>query len=230
MDGTDNFPIKFFLLKLYLAQKYNNSKNYLENKNINPLNTTTTGDGGNSIIILTYSSFKIYFNKPNTIGQVLGFKNTGAPGSITPYCDKSNNFTINNSQPYIYGTESIQIVNNQIDNIVVTNDFNFDVGRYILIQCSDSIFNQCLTLNGIPYFYKIQLKGDPGTMMFNTFVDNPIYFNPPLKYLEYFDFKFLTENGNEFNFFGIDNSMTFEITSVTNIPENTNLTSYVARI
>jgi hypothetical protein len=29
----NNFPIKFFLLKLYLAQKYNNSKNYLENKN-----------------------------------------------------------------------------------------------------------------------------------------------------------------------------------------------------
>lgn len=199
-------------------------------KNINTLNYFTDGGGGNNIQILTFNSFKLYFDKDDTIGDVLGFKNVGDKGSVTPFCSATNNFKIDNSQPYIYGTESIEIVNNEKYNVQVSNDFNFDIGRYLLIKCADNIFNQCLNPNGIVYFYKIQLQGAPGNIMFNTYVDNPIYFNPPLKYLEYFDFEFLTENGNEFFFYGIDNSMTFEITTISNIPENTNLTTYVARI
>ena len=46
----------------------------------------------------------------------------------------------------------------------------------------------------------------------------------------YFDFTFVTESGNEFEFYGINNSMTFEITSIINSPENTNLATYIARI
>jgi hypothetical protein len=199
-------------------------------KNINPLNYFTDGGGGFSIIISTLNSFKIFFDKSDTIGTVLGFKSVGQQGSITPFSSQSNNFIIDNSQPYIFGTENIQIINNNLQNIQSSNDFNFDVGRYILIKCSDNIYNQCLSPNGIPYFYKILLNGQPGTIMFNTFVDNPIYFNPPLKYLEYFDFTFISDTGIEFEFYGINNSMTFEITTITNIPENTNLATYIARI
>lgn len=199
-------------------------------KNINPLDYYIDGGGGNSIIISTYNSFKLYFDKTNTIGNILGFKNVGEQGSITPFSSKLNNYTIDNSQQYMYGIENIQIINNTIQNIQITNDFNFDVGRYILIQCADNYLNQCITPNGIPYFYKIQIHGKTGKVMFNTFVDNPVYFNPPIKYLEYFDFTFLTENGTEFEFYGINNSMTFVITTITNCPENTNLATYIARI
>ena len=45
-----------------------------------------------------------------------------------------------------------------------------------------------------------------------------------------FEFKFVTAIGDEFNFYGINNSMTFEITSITNYPENTNLSTFVARL
>lgn len=199
-------------------------------KNINPLNYYTDGNGGNSIKIMTLNSFKIYFDKSDTLGTVLGFKHAGESGSITPYSSSTNNFIIDNSQSYIFGTETIQIVNNNAQNVQVSNDFNFDVGRYILIQCKDQNLNQCLNPNGVPYFYKILLQGDPGTVMYNTYVDNPIYFNPPLKYLEYFDFTFLSSTGLEFEFYGINNSMTFEITTITNSPENTNLATYIARI
>lgn len=199
-------------------------------KNINPLDYFTDGQGGFSIIISTLNSFKIFFDKPNTIGTILGFKNIGEQGSVTPFSSAINNYIIDNSQSYIFGTESIQIVNNNKQNVQVSNDFNFDIGRYILIQCADKNLNQCQTPNGVPYFYKIQLQGIPDSMMFNTFVDNPIYFNPPLKYIEYFDFTFVTESGNEFEFYGINNSMTFEITSIINSPENTNLATYIARI
>lgn len=199
-------------------------------KNINPLNYNTDGGGGYDVNITTFNSFKLYFDKSDTIGDILGFKNVGEVGSITPYSNFNNNYTIDNSQPYIYGSENILIVNNNIKNIQVSNNFNFDMGRYILLVCDNQAFNQCLNPNGIPYFYKFQLSGGSGNMMFNTFVDNPIYFNPPIKCIESFDFKFVTTFGDEFNFYGIDNSMTFEITSIINYPENTNLSTFVARI
>jgi hypothetical protein len=199
-------------------------------KNINTLDYFTDGNGGNNTQIMTLNPFKIYFNKNDTIGTILGFKHIGLPGSITPFSNPNNNFIIDNSQPYIFGIENIQIVNNNLQNVQASNDFNFDVGRYILIHSKDEYLNQCLNPGGIPYFYKILLQGPPGTIMFNTFVDNPIYFNPPLKYLEYLDFTFLSSTGIEFEFYGINNSMTFEITTITNSPENTNLATYIARI
>jgi hypothetical protein len=197
---------------------------------INPLNYYTDGNGGYSIIILTLNPFKLYFDKENTLGNVLGFKNTGNVGSITPYSSSTNNYTIDNSQPYIYGSENILIVNNNAENIQVSNNFNFDVGKYILLVCKNQALNKCLNPNNIPYFYKFQLSKEPGKYLFNTFIDTPIYFNPAIKYIDSFEFKFVTESGNEFEFYGIDNSMTFEITSIVNYPENTNLSTFIARI
>jgi hypothetical protein len=104
------------------------------------------------------------------------------------------------------------------------------MGRYILLVCKNQAFNQCSNPNGVSYFYKFQLSGGSGNMMFNSFVDNPIYFNPPIKYIDSFEFKFVTAYGDEFNFYQIDNSMTFEITSIVNYPENSNLSTFVARI
>lgn len=221
-----------------ISQVINNDMYNITLKNINLLpyynnennDETNNTNGGNNIIISTLNPFRIYFDKSNTIGAILGFKNIGQPGSITPFSNSHNNYIIDNSQAYIFGIENIQIVNNSLQNVQVSNDFSFDVGRYILIKCADDYLNQCTTPNGISYFYKIQLNGQPGSMMFNTFVDNPIYFNPPIKYLEYFDFTFMTESAIEFEFYGINNSMTFEISSITNSPENTNLATYVARI
>jgi hypothetical protein len=199
-------------------------------KYINPLNYYTDGNGGYSITISTLNSFKLYFDRTDSVGNVLGFKNTGKVGSITPYSSPSNNYIIDNSQSYIYGSENILIVNNNAENIQVSNNFNFDVGRYILLVCKNMAFNQCLNANNISYFYKFQLSKNPGKYLFNTFIDTPIYFNPPIKYIDSFEFKFVTEFGDEFEFYGIDNSMTFEITSIINYPENTNLSTFVARI
>ncbi len=176
------------------------------------------------------NTFKIYFDQTDTIGNVLGFKNTGEIGSITPYSNANNNYTIDNSQSYIYGVENIFIVNNNIQNIQVSNNFNFDVGRYILLICNNQALNQCLNPNRIAYFYKFQLSSSTGEYLFNTFIDTPIYFNPPIKYIDSLEFKFVTESGTEFNFYGINNSMTFELTSIANYPENTNLSTFVARI
>jgi hypothetical protein len=212
-----------------ITEVLNNNSYNITIKNINPLIVSTDGNGGNQIIIHTMNSFKLYFDKTDTIGNILGFKNVGEIGSITPFCNKDTNYTIDNTQSYIFGMENIQTVNNNQPVINSSNNFNFDRERYILLKSNDEQLNKCKTLNGISYFYKILLKGKPNKIMFNTFVDNPIYFNPALTYLEYLDFIFLTDNGEEFEFYSINNSMTFEITTITNCPENTNISTNIAR-
>jgi hypothetical protein len=198
--------------------------------NINPLDYYTDGNAGMAIIIITLNSFKLYFDDPNTIGTILGFKNCGKSGSITPYSNINNNYIIDNTQSYIYNYDNIQIVNNNKQNTQLFNNFNYDLGKYILLVCKNSLFNQCKNPNNIQYFYKFQLSSMTGSYIFNSFVDSPIYFNPPIKYIDNFEFEFLNENGNTFDFYGINNSMTFEITSITNYPENANLSTFIARI
>jgi hypothetical protein len=188
----------------------------------------TSTNGGNNITILTSNSFKLDFSSPDTMGDVLGFKYTGTPIAVTPYSIPTNNYQITNTQPYIYDVDTLLLVNNNQINLNSSNYINLQGYSYILLQATN--LNKCSNPNGIDYFYKILLNGSPGSILFNTFVDNPVYFNPPLKYISDFEFTFLDPNGNEFNFYGIDHSFTLEITNMSNYPENTNIPSNMARI
>ena len=208
--------------------------NTIANYDINSIDNNDNNDnnhsdnGGFSIIILTSNSFKLLFNQPDTMGNELGFRNAGLSTSITPFSNQTNNYTIDNTQSYIYDSKSIQIVNNSINNVELYNNINFLGSRYLLILATNLNVNS--TLNGINYFYKILLNGSPGSVIYNSFVDTPIYFNPPLKYLSELNFQFIFPNGNQFNFYNIDHSFTIEITNITNLPENTNLSTNIARI
>ena len=185
--------------------------------------------GGNEIIIKTSNSFCLLFNKDDTCGNQIGFSYTGTANSITPYCSLSNNYTITNQQPYIFNIAQIKLVNNNLNSVIKSND-NIDLSgfRYFLIRCKN--LNQNTNPNGIDFFYKIQLNGKPNTLMFNTFIDTPIYFNPPLNILTEFEFTFIDPNGNPWNFYNINHSFTLEITNVNNYPANTNLTTYMSKL
>ena len=169
----------------------------------------------------------IDFSSPNTIGNVLGFKYVGTPIAVTPYSTPTNKYQITNTQPYIYDVDTLLLVNNNQVNLN-SNNINLQGYSYILLQATN--LNKCSNPNGVNYFYKILLNGAPGSVLFNTFVDNPVYFNPPLKYISDFEFTFLDPNGNQFDFYGIDHSFTLEITNMSNYPENTNIPSNMARI
>ena len=55
------------------------------------------------------------------------------------------------------------------------------------------------------YFYKIQLNKRFANrdVLFDTYVDAPITFNPPLKTLDSFAFTFYNPNGNMWNLYTI---------------------------
>jgi hypothetical protein len=207
----------------------NNSYYSIELNNINVLpETVDTNSGGYSIKIKTPNSFRLRFDFPDTFGNLIGFNYTGSNIAITPYSSLENNYTITNKQPYVYDITKILVYNNSINLNNTFTDFNLRGFRYLLLQCEN--LNNCTNPNGTSYFYKFQLNDNYNSILLNTFVDAPVYFNPPIRSITELNFNFIDPNGNNYNFYNIDNSFTLEITSFDNYPENTNINTSTARI
>jgi hypothetical protein len=158
----------------------------------------------------------------------MGFRLCGQLSAFTNYSSFYKNYTIINTQPYYEDIEKIFIVNNTQTSIDLSTSYNNMNQRYILLLAEK--LNNNYNPNGISYFYKILLNGQPNTYLFNTFVQSPIYFNPPIKNINSLQFTFALPNGSLANFGSLDLSFTLEITTIDNIPENTNISTYVGRL
>jgi hypothetical protein len=196
--------------------------------NINTVANVGDTKGGYKIKIRTYAKFKMYFNFSDTMGDLLGFPYPGKEFSITPYCGQSNNFTITNKQSYYIDINQVYLANNSFNLNTYNTNYKSESYRYILLQAEGLNFNA--NPNGPPFFYKFLLNGPANSYIYNTFINTPIYFNPPLKSLKEFKFSFITPIGTPVNFNGLNHSFTLEITSINNFPENTNVNTFTSRI
>jgi len=195
---------------------------------INIINDVGDTKGGYDIQIKTYNSFRLRFDFTDTFGSIIGFNYTGSSIAITPYCGLHNNYTITNLQPYVYDITKILIYNNNVNYYNSVTDFNIYNYKYLLLQCEN--LNVCTNPNGPSYFYKIQLNDNVNTILYNSFVDAPIFLNPPIRSLSELTFNFIDPSGNTFNFNNIDHSFTIEITSFDNSPSNTNINTSISRL
>jgi hypothetical protein len=198
----------------------------LDYVNIIIANKDTIPGGGYAITIRTKNSFRLLFDKPDTFGDLIGFKNVGNSLAITPF-STIDNYDIINTQLYIYGGLENDISNNLL---LQTNILNLYRYKYILLTCKG--LDNCTSSNNISYFYKIELDNFTNNnkdIFYNSFIDNPIYFYPCLDQLESLEFKFIDPFGNEVNFYNLDNSFTLVFTCIANFPENTNLNTKIAR-
>jgi hypothetical protein len=196
--------------------------------NINLINDTGDTKGGFAIYIKTYNSFRLRFDFDDTIGSIIGFRYVGNPTSITEYSGIKTAYEINNLLPYVYDISKILIANNQVSQYQIFNDFENTSNRYLLLQCTNFNLNQ--NPNGPPYFYKFLMSGAPNTIIYNSFVNAPVYLNPPIRFLSELEFTFIDPNGNQVNFYNRNYSLTLEITSIDNSPENTNINTFTARL
>ena len=232
-DSTDYYYIDKYYINLpeghIITNVINNNFYEISLKNINLIQDMGNTKGGFNIKIKTFAIFRLFFNYSNTFGSIIGFPYVGYSTSITPYCGKFNNFTITNHQKYFIDISKTFIINN---NDMITTDINVNINKnnykYILLQATG--FNLNSNVNGPPYFYKFLLNGLPNTTLFNTFVNSPIYLNPPIDLIKEFQFKFITPDGNLVNFDNQNYSLTLEITCINNYPENTNLNPNLSRI
>lgn len=178
---------------------------------INTINSKNMVDnlsrGGENITIKSKTKISLLFNKNDTIGDILGFKNIGNEYSITSF--KS---IITNNEIFS-NTNNLDNVGNVLN--YTRNFFNFSGNyNYILMYLNDIeiIYNN----NNIPSaFAKILLSGNPSDILFNTFVIQPknvyskIY---PILTLSEINVSFIFPDGTPVDFRNINHSFTLKIT------------------
>jgi hypothetical protein len=177
----------------------------------NSSNTTDNTGGGSAINILIPLSFRLLFNRKDTIGKILGFRNVGEQYSITPFAPVIFN---NIAYEYDYFKDA---VGNEIFFDTETRQVENDViqlfgHNYILMCCTAFKGNESLSTNNVSgVFAKLLLSDSPGSILFNQYIQLAEVLSKPIKTLSELEFKFFSPSGSLYEFNGIDHSFTLEI-------------------
>ena len=162
--------------------------------------------GGENVTIKSKTKVSLLFNKIDTIGDIIGFKNVGSDYSITDF--KS---VITNKDNYL----------NAINLDTVGNEITYSSGfinlsgkyNYFLMYLNDIEFIHSNN-NQPSAFAKILLAGNPGDVLFNTFVKQPtdIYSKDfPIANLSELIIKFTYPDGTPLDFRNTNHSFTLRI-------------------
>ncbi len=180
-------------------------------------NIDLSGDGGAKTTIRTPVLTSFLFNYNDTIGKLLGFKYVGAISSITPFSHITTNL-----DSYIYPT----IYNEVGERTVSNNYFNFNGMNYYILMYLNDYENIYTTNNFNNAFSKILMKGNPGDILYNTFVKHsPLVFDIPLKTLSELKISYLYPDGTSPDFRNIEHSFTLKIVERLSRPIRTGLNS-----
>ena len=191
---TNNIPVSY-INKTFTIEKILDRDTYeVKLPLYNP--TTSVNDitnGGNVVIIVYALKVRLLLDKPNTLGNILGFRQTGNPDSITQY-----NTTITNASLYE------QDFNIDISGSSLNGTINLSGENYILMTCPiiDNI-------DGI--FAKLLLAGDPGSILFNQYIQLGSQLKTKISSLSEFEVSFTDPQGLLYEFNGLEHSYTLEI-------------------
>lgn len=231
-NSTDYFYIDKKYINIpeghLITNVINNNVYEITLSNINEIPDVGNTNGGANINLKTYATFRLFFNFKDTFGSLIGFKLAGIEYSITEYASDKNNYSISNYDPYFYNISTILVINNNITPFDLINTYSQQTKRYILLLVDG--FNLNNNPNGPSYCYKFLLNGKQNSYLYNTFVPSPIYINPPLRSLNTLNITFINPDGGLVNFGSLNHSMTLELTTLNNLPENTNLSTFMSRI
>jgi hypothetical protein len=190
----------------HIIESINGINNYIIK--LSKYNATTDGindeeitNGGDAVIITYPLSIRLLFNYKDTIGNILGFKNIGDNYSITVF-DK----IITNGSKYLNGSElnSVGLIDINVPIL------NFRTYPYILMV--SEIFSSNINYrDSTGVFAKLFLTGNPGSMIYDQYVQLTEVLPSAVSSLNSLEFKFLTPDGIPYNFNGQDHSYTLEL-------------------
>lgn len=179
----------------------------------NEATSDTTTYGGATVSIFKPIFFRLLFNKPDTLGSVLGFRKLNESGSITPYAQEITNDVLYDDE------DNVDTVGNIIS--VRRQPLRLSGENYILMTCK--LFNNSYDTGSIEFFFaKIQLTDVPGTILFNSFISTDHTFPDEISLLSELEFTFYSPNGQLYDFNGRDHSFTLEIITNDNALIGTN--------
>ena len=227
--GTDGIPT-YVLNTVHVITSVPNSDTYtiqVTNINLEPGSRTKTG-GGFSSKVLVPCSFRLLFNYPDTAGKELGFRKVGEDFAVTKFSK-----VISNADPYegenvFVDTDGTNYVNDTSGNKMVLMPNSLKLAGYdyimMVIRKFDNIVNISSNKNIGYYFAKINLRGLPGTVIYDDFISPSLIFYEPIE-LSQLDISFYSPSGQLYDFSGIDHNFTLEITNIEYLPEDTEIVS-----
>jgi hypothetical protein len=195
--------------KIYLINLENETYDIIlgKEKEIKTIISTSDSYGGENVQVKNKTYVSFLFDKNDTMGDLLGFRNSGDKFSITDFSSE-----INNQDKYI----------NSNDLDVVGNLYSYRGGffnlagkyNYMLMYLND--IEYIYSNNNLPSaFAKIAFSGNPGDILFNTYVPYPINVyskNFPISIITDLTVKFIYPDGSPLNFRNLDHSFTLRIT------------------
>ena len=186
--------------------------------------TTSIGStvlyGGKDIVIRTRTKVSFLFDRNDTMGDVLGFMNVGMKGSIIDF-----DYEQTNQKQYVTSTNT-----DYVGNIINYNNGFINLSgkyTYILMYMNDIEYVHS-TSSLASAFAKIQLNGNPGDLLFNTYVENPenIYSKSfPISNLTQLTISFTYPDGTPIEFRNVNHSFTLRIVEEHNETNDINLNS-----
>ena len=149
---------------------------------------------------------QLTFSYSDTFGKLIGFNDVGEHYAITQFNKKISNKDSYNQTNFSFDKDT---------NINLTGFENY---CYLYLNSYNNIIT---TTTQTPIFYKIQLSGDPGDILFNPYVDTPLVFDVMENQITEFEIKFLDKDGNLLNFNNANHSFTLKITEEISNPVKT---------
>jgi len=183
--------------------------------------TRIASQGGNAVAIYIPMLFRLRFDKTDTLGTILGFRDVGESTSITTY-----NNTITNNEKYEFELNVDEFGQTKTfkNNAILLSGFNY-VHMFIKqLQVSTGLGEVK------DFFSKILLPDTPGSLLFNTFAQSNKIFYDPVGRLSELDIQFYGPFGDLFDFNGIDHSFTLEITTADETPPHTGISAKTGKI
>lgn len=199
-SNTEQIPKEFINKKHTIIKIIDKNSYELKLNYFNEITTSIIG-GGNEIIINIPIKFRLLFDKNDTCGKILGFKNVNNKFSITPF-----NFYVSNNEPYENDTlldvngnkQSVLDDNTLINNNILKYEYN-----YIIISCS--FLNDKKISNIINSFSKIQLKK---TTLLTDFIQLFSTLNNPIEVLNEIEFSLYYPDGTSYDLYNQPISLT----------------------
>jgi hypothetical protein len=165
--------------------------------------------GGVFFTVNIFIRFRLLLDRSDTIGILLGFNNA-------------------NNSNYILPPFNIEVKNttyNVLNNTSKNGTIIFSGENYIYmtsnILANHTTFLKTQKVDNI--FAKILFSDVPGHYIYNSYIAHPIIFEEPLSKLNKIDIQFLKQNGELYDFNGVEHSFSIEITEHVDAVNDTGL-------
>jgi hypothetical protein len=188
-----------------------------------PYVTECAQDCGDNLILITYPDiFQMFFNYPDTLGNILNFNKVGEPFAVTPY-----GHVVSNDCCY----------ENDYNYETLGNDFMECLGKlhmtgydFFYITCEEfgkyrEYFQNTQPVRNV--LAKVLWYGNPGSVVYDSFVPSTCTFDIPIPELHELTINIVNPDGSPVDFNDQDHSFTLEIVELFGEPDETNISSRI---